>query len=49
MKTNDLVDGFHVVADVENEIYEYEVIYGIFIEVCDRLSAKLKKLEKIKD
>lgn len=49
VKTNDLVDGFHVVADVENEICEYASIYGEYIAACDRLSAELQKLEKIED
>ena len=47
VETNDLVEGFHTVADVENEICEYESIYGEYIATCDRLSAELQKLEKI--
>ena len=47
--TNDLVEGFHTVADVENEICEYASIYGEYIAACDKLSAELQKLEKIED
>ena len=49
VETNDLVEGFHTVADVENEICEYESIYGEYIATCDKLSAELQKLEKIED
>ena len=46
---NDLVEGFHNIADVENEICEYASIYGEYIAACDRLSDELQKLEKIED
>ena len=49
VETNDLVEGFHTVADVENEICEYASIYGEYIAACDRLSAELQKLEKTED
>ena len=49
VETNDLVEGFHTVADVENEICEYASIYGEYITTCDRLLAELQKLEKIED
>lgn len=47
VETNDLVEGFHTVADVENEICEYASIYGEYIATCDRLSVELQKLAKI--
>ena len=49
VETNDLVESFHTVADVENEICEYASIYGEYIAACDRLSAELQKLEKTED
>ena len=49
VETNDLVESFHTVADVENEIWEYASIYGEYIAACDRLSAELQKLEKTED
>lgn len=49
VEMNDLVEGFHTVADVENKICEYASIYGEYIAVCDRLSAKLQNLEKTED
>ena len=49
MEMNDLVEGFHNIADVENEICEYASIYGEYIAACDRLSDELQKLEKIED
>lgn len=49
VETNDLARGFHAVAGIENEIYEYEDIYEEYIETCDKLSAELQKLAKIED
>ena len=49
VETNDLVESFHRVADVENEICEYASIYAEYIAACDKLSAELQKLEKIED
>ena len=49
VETNDLIESFHRVADVENEICEYTSIYGEYIVACDRLTAELQKLEKIED
>ena len=37
IETNDLVKGFHNVADVENEIYEYADIYEEYIKTCNNL------------
>ena len=49
VETNRLVEGFHTIADVKNEICEYPSIYEEYIATCDRLSAELQKLEKIED
>ena len=49
VETNELIEGFHNIADVENEICEYPSIYEEYIATCDRLSAELQKLEKIED
>lgn len=49
VETNELIEGFHNIADIENEICEYASIYGEYIATCDRLSAELQKLTKIED
>ena len=46
IETNDLVKGFHNVADVENEIYEYADIYEEYIKTCNNLVTKLHELKK---
>ena len=45
IETNDLVKGFHNVADVENEIYEYADIYEEYIKTCNN-SVKLARKRK---
>jgi len=46
IETNDLVKGFHNVADVENEIYEYVDIYEEYIKTCNNLVTKFHELKK---
>lgn len=46
IKYYDLVKGFHNVADVENEIYEYADIYEEYIKTCNNLVTKLHELKK---
>ena len=48
-KTVDLFKGFYAVDNIENENYEYEDIYGEYIETCDSLVLELHRLKKSSD
>lgn len=48
-ETIDLFKGFNAVDNIENESYEYEDVYGKYIEACDNLAFELHRLKKSSD